>query len=142
MSTADVVLERLRRAGVAAMATFGSTAALAVLSETVLVPELLVALVAVVGWFVVTPSFLFLDVSLPFVDDGDDEPADPLERLRDRYAAGELTEAEFERKLDRLLETETEAGPGPRAGAEDEAPPSSQRERETDHGVEVEAGTE
>lgn len=32
---------------------------------------------------------------------------DALETLRDRYARGELTEAQFERKLDRLLETES-----------------------------------
>ncbi|ADB61592.1 Protein of unknown function DUF2078, membrane [Haloterrigena turkmenica DSM 5511] len=44
--------------------------------------------------------------------DGDrtDAPADhrdALETLRDRYAAGELTDDQFERKLERLLETET-----------------------------------
>ncbi|RQG97915.1 SHOCT domain-containing protein [Natrarchaeobius chitinivorans] len=33
--------------------------------------------------------------------------ADALETLRDRYAAGELTDEQFERKLERLLETET-----------------------------------
>ncbi len=32
---------------------------------------------------------------------------DALETLRERYAAGELTDEQFERKLDRLLETET-----------------------------------
>jgi len=32
---------------------------------------------------------------------------DPLETLRRRYAAGELTEEQFERKLEALLETET-----------------------------------
>jgi len=31
----------------------------------------------------------------------------PLESLRRRYAEGELTDAQFERKLERLLETET-----------------------------------
>ena len=31
----------------------------------------------------------------------------PLETLRDRYARGELTDEQFERKLERLLETET-----------------------------------
>ncbi|WP_018257670.1 SHOCT domain-containing protein [Halomicrobium katesii] len=31
----------------------------------------------------------------------------PLEALRRRYAEGELTDEQFERKLDRLLETET-----------------------------------
>lgn len=36
------------------------------------------------------------------------EPAgdDPLAVLRDRYARGEITEEEFERRLDRLLATE------------------------------------
>lgn len=34
------------------------------------------------------------------------EAADPEERLRSRYVDGELTEAEFERELDRLLEGE------------------------------------
>jgi uncharacterized membrane protein len=32
---------------------------------------------------------------------------DPLETLRERYARGELSEAQFERKLEQLLETET-----------------------------------
>lgn len=32
---------------------------------------------------------------------------DALERLRRRYAEGELTDEQFERKLERLLETET-----------------------------------
>jgi uncharacterized membrane protein len=39
-----------------------------------------------------------------------DEPEstdDALETLRERYATGELSEAQFERKLERLLETET-----------------------------------
>lgn len=33
--------------------------------------------------------------------------SDPLRTLRDRYASGELTDEEFDRRLDRLLETET-----------------------------------
>ncbi|MFC7202898.1 SHOCT domain-containing protein [Haloferax namakaokahaiae] len=44
------------------------------------------------------------------------DEADPnraLHQLRERYAKGELSEAEFERKLEQLLETET------RAAAED-----------------------
>jgi len=37
-----------------------------------------------------------------------DEPTEnPLQTLRDRYARGELTDEQFERKLERLLETET-----------------------------------
>jgi uncharacterized membrane protein len=38
-------------------------------------------------------------------DDG--MASDPLRTLRDRYARGELTDEEFDRRLDRLLETET-----------------------------------
>lgn len=47
---------------------------------------------------------------------GDDNPEEvetsatdetPLETLRRRYAEGELTDEQFERKLERLLETET-----------------------------------
>lgn len=36
-----------------------------------------------------------------------DEDDDPLATLRRRYAEGELTDEQFERKLERLLETET-----------------------------------
>ncbi|SNZ05963.1 Short C-terminal domain-containing protein [Natronoarchaeum philippinense] len=36
-----------------------------------------------------------------------DAESDPLETLRERYARGELTDEQFERKLERLLETET-----------------------------------
>jgi uncharacterized membrane protein len=44
--------------------------------------------------------------------DREDEEStqDALDALRERYARGELTEAQFERKLDRLLETETVEG--------------------------------
>lgn len=40
-------------------------------------------------------------------DDDGAEFDDALARLRDRYARGELTEEQFERKLELLLETET-----------------------------------
>ena len=39
--------------------------------------------------------------------DSSGDRRDALETLRDRYAAGELTDEQFERKLERLLETET-----------------------------------
>ena len=38
---------------------------------------------------------------------GETSAGDALEVLRTRYAAGELTDAQFERKLERLLEVET-----------------------------------
>ena len=40
-------------------------------------------------------------------DESTADTADALERLRTRYANGDLTDEQFERKLDRLLETET-----------------------------------
>lgn len=39
--------------------------------------------------------------------DEDESVSDALARLRDRYARGELSEEQFERKLELLLETET-----------------------------------
>jgi uncharacterized membrane protein len=41
------------------------------------------------------------------VDDQPEHVQDALDRLRARYAEGDLTDEQFERKLDRLLETET-----------------------------------
>jgi uncharacterized membrane protein len=60
------------------------------------------------GLFVVLPVLHTLTRPLPDRDDGDERSdADPaLEALRERYARGEIDEREFERKLDRLLETE------------------------------------
>ena len=61
-------------------------------------------------------------------DDRVDEGAgrDPIARLQRRYAEGELTEAEFERALDRELADETVDGDGAPEGAERSA---SLRER-------------
>ncbi len=71
------------------------------------------------GYVVVVPTVALLygdeDDIAEWVDDydgeesghDDGEPNDALETLRDRYARGELTDEQFERKLDRLLETET-----------------------------------
>lgn len=67
-------------------------------------------LVWVIGFAVVLPL-----VSIAFgLDDEDeqapepprDEEAEALEELKRRYARGELDEAEFEARLERLLETE------------------------------------
>nr|WP_313692239.1 SHOCT domain-containing protein [Halobaculum sp. XH14] len=40
-------------------------------------------------------------------DEPDETSRDAIETLRDRYARGELTDEQFERKLDRLLEYES-----------------------------------
>jgi uncharacterized membrane protein len=59
------------------------------------------------------------------VGDGEtDEEEDPLEELRARYARGELTDEQFERKLDRLLDVET------LEDLEDERRRERERERE------------
>ena len=57
------------------------------------------------------------------------DTADALERLRTRYANGDLTDEQFERKLDRLLETET-----PEDAAEwAQRNRTAAREREAEH---------
>jgi uncharacterized membrane protein len=66
------------------------------------------------GYIAVVPivSMLFdeeeeAESDAPTGDAENSESEDALERLRRRYAEGELTDEQFERKLDRLLETET-----------------------------------
>ena len=80
------------------------------------------AVVFVVGWFLLVPSIAIVGGTL-YVGGEDETPDpaadDPVETLRDRYARGELTDEEFEARVERLLETEdvdvpagTRAGPG------------------------------
>jgi hypothetical protein len=88
-------------------------------------------LIFVVGWLVLTPlSAILFDVddeaegtleppSPPRPSEwseadadqsatgGSESTQDALETLRDRYARGELSEEQFERKLEKLLQTET-----------------------------------
>jgi len=75
----------------------------------------------ILGWFILAPLVALLGSKLPMIEsptaesDSDEadmtmssEPvADPVDQLRERYARGELTDSEFERRLDRLLETES-----------------------------------
>ena len=72
-----------------------------------------------VGYIVVVPVVALLfgdeeDIREWWDDDAEEvtdsqEQAEPdaLQTLRDRYARGELTDEQFEHKLERLLETET-----------------------------------
>lgn len=53
--------------------------------------------------------------------------ADPVERLRERYVEGELTEEEFERKLERRLDPADADPPGTVASAE-----ATNRQEESD----------
>jgi uncharacterized membrane protein len=64
-------------------------------------------MVWVLGFAVVLPAVsIVVDNYLDGGTDGDDDSDDALAELRERYATGELTEAEFERRVERLLETE------------------------------------
>lgn len=54
----------------------------------------------------------------------DEDEDDPVERLKRRYADGEVSDEEFERRLDRLLDADS------RLGADEEATGTASRERE------------
>jgi len=69
----------------------------------------------VLGSFIVLALVAILGDSLPFVAIGGeaaessvaDDATDPVERLQSRYARGEPSDEEFERRLERLVETES-----------------------------------
>lgn len=75
--------------------------------------------VFVTGYFLLVPLLLFFGDEIAGLlfgdpeDDGESDREDPLSELKARYARGEIDEAEFERRAERLLETEGVA----RAGA-------------------------
>lgn len=101
--------KRLKRAGIVAVFTFGFTALAAVLSGPG--PATIVPAIAILGWFILAPAVAIFD--LPVIDDEDERTTrntdesegGPLEELQKRYAAGEISESEFDRKVQRLLET-------------------------------------
>ncbi len=62
-------------------------------------------------------------------DFGEDDDDDALETLRDRYARGELTDEQFERKVERLLDTETLEDVEDRARVRDEQTETESFER-------------
>jgi len=61
------------------------------------------------GYIVVVPvtTYLFGEDERDTVSGESSDEDDALETLRQRYARGDLTDEQFERKLDRLLEVET-----------------------------------
>jgi len=86
--------------------------------------EILAGPIAFVGWFLLTPVFLFWgDYIAEYLygdeetdhgartarDDAETAEEDAFERLKNRYAAGEITESEFEHRLERLLEADERA---------------------------------
>jgi len=104
-------------------------------------------MVFVLGWVVFTPLAGMLagddeaataepTGSDATADDGVESTDDALETLRDRYARGALTEEQFERKVERLLETETVEDARDRvAGAGEERVASGDRDREREAGT-------
>jgi uncharacterized membrane protein len=107
--TNSVQFEKKRLLGVLSVLTFGLTALFAVLGLGSLVPTTFV-----LGFFLVIPLVALLGDSLPIVasegedatEKADQKVTDPIEHLRSRYASGELTDEAFERRLERLIETE------------------------------------
>ncbi|WP_049927752.1 hypothetical protein [Halopiger goleimassiliensis] len=74
--------------------------------------EALASAIAIVGWFVLVPLFLFWGEELAELlvadrderDASDDERSDDaLEALKRQYAEGKIDDREFERRLERLV---------------------------------------
>ncbi|NLV09628.1 MULTISPECIES: SHOCT domain-containing protein [Halomicrobium] len=105
-------MEKWRFAGVVAILTFGLTSLVAVLGA----PGSMIAALSILGFFLLLPLIALLGSDFPLVaaEDAEDgreveaslDDTDPVEVLRERYARGELSEEEFESRLDRLLATE------------------------------------
>ncbi|NHN60191.1 MULTISPECIES: SHOCT domain-containing protein [Halorussus] len=110
MRERSVQFEKKRLIATLSVLTFGLTAFFAVVGLEFLVPTIFV-----LGFFILVPLVAILGDSLPWVEsevDGVeversvDAGDGPIDELRARYARGELTDEEFERRLERLLETE------------------------------------
>lgn len=122
---------RQNASGIAATVVTGTWLALLLLDFPSESSNLWLA-VMLFGYIAVVPvvSMLFDDdeeseLNSAPADTGQSDSEDALERLRRRYAEGELTDEQFERKLDRLLESET---------LEDAEDTRAQRDVETDSG--------
>ncbi|SMO39012.1 SHOCT domain-containing protein [Halorubrum cibi] len=120
-------LEKKRLMGLIAVLSFGLTSLFTVLELGVLVPATFV-----VGFLILLPLVAVLGEDFPLVEPADattetaasadagrseSHAANPVATLRRRYATGEIGEEEFERRLDRLLETEELEGTVDRDGS-------------------------
>ena len=97
---------RRKLAAIVSVLTFGLTSLVAVLGGGPLVPAIFIT-----GFFIVVPLIVLLGEDFPLVEATDETPQqatrqDPVETLRDRFARGEIDQAEFERQLEYLVETE------------------------------------
>ncbi len=91
-----------------AVLTVGFTA----LSGAIGLPEVVPGVLAIVGFVILTPLFLFWGEEIAEIwfeesetqSQYDSTESDALSELKRRYARGEINDEEFERRLDRLLE--------------------------------------
>ncbi|KDS90779.1 hypothetical protein FK85_10245 [Halorubrum saccharovorum] len=123
---------KMRLAGIISVLSFGLTALFAVLLPGFL--EALIPATFILGFFVLVPLVLLMGDDFPLVASEGSNGAsadEPLATLRERYATGEIGEEEFERKLDRLLETE-ELADRVDAGDANRRESPDRRERETE----------
>lgn len=110
MRDSAVQFEKKTLLAMLSVLTVGLTALSAVGGWAVLVP-----IIFVLGFFVAVPLVALFGDWLPVIEGGvdglrveqlDGFGDDTIADLRSRYVRGELTEAEFQRRLERLLETE------------------------------------
>lgn len=91
-----------------AVLTVGFTA----LTGAIGLPEVVPGVLAIVGFVILTPLFLFWGEEIAEIwfdeseaqSQSDSPELDALAELKRRYAQGEIGDEEFERRLDRLLE--------------------------------------
>ncbi|PSP79505.1 hypothetical protein BRC81_04635 [Halobacteriales archaeon QS_1_68_20] len=97
----DLVQSKGELLALVAILTAGGTPVAAILGLGILVP-----LVPIVGFVLLLPLIAIFGDRL--FEDDPESAGDPLEELRQRYARGELDHDEFERRVERLIETEND----------------------------------